>query len=427
MLWPKDPTPHGLIAMHHPTFAVRYHLMGKVRNVRVDRITAQIIGLSIYTLLFFFSAGLVTSYLSIYMYEVLGITLVSQITLLLGLQAVIDIPFLLVSGWLADYGSPRRLLILGALILLFPSVLLSLQLFPLASVVLALFGAEISGSVVGTITYKLVAAAAKRTSSFGRYYGIYSGSIKLSGLVSGFTGGMILEGWGYIPLFTISALALAISLIAPLALSVPSPARDGAGRSGFWGELKDGLRAVTSNREILLFTVMDSVGVFFFMLGVSVRRLYVREVISASFLLLGLLLLISGVSSTLMGYVSGLIGDRAGLARSLFALSLPFSAGMLLLVAVGDPAVLPIPYLLFGISEGSYHTLAEALNARICPEEYIGRIWGIQSVLTSLMAMAGTFASGMLWDLINPAAPLLVSGIVGLIVDVLMYITFRRY
>ncbi len=314
--------------------------------MRVDKITAQIIGLSAYTLLFFFSAGLVTSYLSIYMYEVLGM-LVTQIALLFGLQAIIDVPFLLVSGWLADYESPRTLLIMGTSILMIPSMLLSLQLFPLVSVVLALFGAEISGSIVGTITYKLVASAAKRTSSFGRYYGIYSGSIKLSGLVSGFVGGMILEGWGYVLLFTISAFALAVSLFAPLTLNVTSPAGEGTRRSGFLEELKDGLRVITSSKEILLFTLMDSVGVFFFIIGVSVRRLYVREVINASFLLIGLLLLVSGVSSTLMGYLSGLIGDRAGLAKSLFVLSLPFSVGMLLLVVVGDPALLLAPYILF--------------------------------------------------------------------------------
>ena len=157
------------------------------------------------------------------------------------------------------------------------------------------------------------------------------------------------------------------------------------------------------------------------------RRLYVREVLNSSFLLLAFLILISGISSTLMGYLSGLIGDRVGLARSLFVLSLPFSVGMLLLALIGDPAVLFAPYLLFGISEGSYHTLAEALNAKICPEEYVGRIWGIQLVLMSLMAMVGTFASGMLWDFVHPAAPLLISGVAGLIVDAPLYISFRGY
>lgn len=389
-------------------------------------INRKILFVSLLNFFYSFGVGLAFVFVTIYMKEELRIP-VYMVGVLLSVQAILDIPVLPVSGYLADIKSKPKLLALAIFLgVLSITLLILAKHSPLLMSVLALMIVEIANSIENMTAYSLIASLIEED-KFGESYGVFSAFSKLSSFLIGMVAGLLVKSYGYLMLYSLSLFIISLALIFlhPLKdISIES----GEYQNNIVVAFSESIIVLKNNKPLMIFTLLDSLGVFFFMLGVSFRTLYVKDVLMFNIESVGALISVMGFASVIITYITGKLSDKVGKGVILFVFGVPWSVGMILLgLKITNPLLITATFIMFGVSQGAYYSVAEALNAKLCPKEHLGRIFSIQAFLASILQLPAPLIAGLMWEHISPQMPFLVAGFIGLTSDFIWLILFKEY
>ena len=129
----------------------------------------------------------------------------------------------------------------------------------------------------------------------------------------------------------------------------------------------------------------------------------------------------------LFSYPMGILADKFG-KRNIFTIGLFIFSAVYLGFALNESFMfIWLLFALYGIYTASTEGVAKAWIADLIPDEYRGTGIGLLTALTSFAMMAGSFATGILWDLYGPSVPFILSAIVsGIIAFSLLFLRILK-
>ncbi|MCW3127148.1 MAG: transporter [Bacteroidetes bacterium] len=126
----------------------------------------------------------------------------------------------------------------------------------------------------------------------------------------------------------------------------------------------------------------------------------------------------------LASFPLGAMGDKFGLKRT-YILGLILFAGVYTLMGLGNTMAFFIPaFLLYGLFSAATEGISKALVTTIVPRSETASAVGSLAGLTSLMALASSTLTGLLWNYINGETALLISA--GGAVIAAVYLSFVK-
>jgi MFS family permease len=364
--------------------------------------------------------------LSVYAYDKGGTTAVGIISVLRLLPAAIASPFL---ATLADRYRRERVMM--------GTDLIRAVLMALAAVVIATDGPALVVYAVVILT-NLVGVAFRPAQS-ALLPGLARDPAELSAAnvaastldaVSTFAGpaigGIILAFWNVQAVFGLNALWFLSSAMLLVGLRAPAPAAsplDAAGKPpGFFSELREGMRAVASDRNVATVTGLYTAQAFIAGALNVLIVLVAFELIDAGDAGVGYLSAALGIGGFVGGFVALVLATRGRLAAD-------FGIGVVLFgvpfAVIGIFASYPVALLAFGVV-GLGNSVADiaalTLFQRIVPDHVLGRVLGVLEGLLLgaiglgglaaplCIALIGTKPSLLAAGIVLPAATLLVAG-----------------
>ncbi len=364
--------------------------------------------------------------LSVYAYEQGGTTAVGIISVLRLLPAAIASPFL---ATLADRYRRERVMM--------GTDLIRAGLMALAAAVIATDGPALVVYAVVVLTN--LVGVAFRPAQAALLPGLARDPAELSAAnvaastldaVSTFAGpaigGIILALWNVQAVFGLNALWFLSSAVLLIGLRAPAPASsplDEAGnRPGFFSELREGMRAVASNRNVATVTGLYTAQAFIAGALNVLVVLVAFELIDAGNSGVGYLSAALGIGGFLGGFAALVLATRGRLAAD-------FGLGVVLFgvpfAVIGLVATYPVALLAFavvGIGNSVADIAALTLFQRIVPDHVLGRVLGVLEGLLLgaiglgglaaplCIALVGTRPSLIAAGVLLPVATLLVAG-----------------
>ena len=335
--------------------------------------------------------------LSVYAYEKGGTTAVGVISVLRLLPAALASPFL---ATLADRYRRERVMMATDLI--------RAVLMALAAVVIATDGPALVVYAVVILTN--LVGVAFRPAQAALLPGLARSPAELSAAnvaastldaVSTFAGpaigGIILALWNVQAVFGLNALWFLSSAVLLLGLRAPAPAAsplDASGnRPGFFSELREGLKAVASDRNVSTVTALYTAQAFIAGAMNVLIVLVALELVDAGNAGVGYLSAALGVGGLVGGFVALVLATRGRLATD-------FGLGVVLFgvpfAVIGVFASYPVALLAFaviGIGNSVADIAALTLFQRIVPDHVLGRVLGVlEGVLLGAIGVGGLVA-----------------------------------
>ena len=354
--------------------------------------------------------------LSVYAYDKGGTTAVGIISVLRLLPAAIASPFL---ATLADRYRRERVMM--------GTDLIRAALMAIAAVVIATNGPALVVYAVVILTN--LVGVAFRPAQAALLPGLARDPAELSAAnvaastldaVSTFAGpaigGIILALWNVEAVFGVNALWFLSSAVMLVGLRAPAPAAsplDAAGnRPGFASELREGLRAVASDRNVATVTGLYTAQAFIAGALNVLVVLVAFELIDVGDAGVGWLSAALGVGGFVGGFVALVLATRGRLAAD-------FGLGVVLFgipfAVIGIFASYPVALLAFavvGIGNSVADIAALTLFQRIVPDHVLGRVLGVlEGILLGAIGLGG-LAAPLCIALIGTKPSLLVAGIV---------------
>jgi MFS family permease len=353
--------------------------------------------------------------LSVYAYDKGGTTAVGIISVLRLLPAAIASPFL---ATLADRYRRERVMM--------GTDLIRAALMALAAVVIATDGPALVVYAVVILTN--LVGVAFRPAQAALLPGLARDPAELSAAnvaastldaVSTFAGpaigGIILALWNVQAVFGLNALWFLSSAVLLVGLRAPAPASsplDASGnRPGFFSELREGMRAVASDRNVSTVTGLYTAQAFIAGALNVLVVLVAFELIDAGDAGVGYLSAALGIGGFVGGFVALVLATRGRLAAD-------FGIGVVLFgvpfAVIGIFASYPVALLAFGVV-GIGNSVADiaalTLFQRIVPDHVLGRVLGVlEGVLLGAIGLGG-LAAPLCIALIGTRPSLLVAGI----------------
>ena len=223
--------------------------------------------------------------------------------------------------------------------------------------------------------------------------------------------------------FGVSALLLVAARI-PRAVAYYGSSRDTEFRK-FWLSFTDGLRYIASNKyllQLMAITVMATLGLS---ATVLLAAAYFGQLTGLDAQYLGLLQAMEGIGMALGAL---LIGTYASWARSRQIVSLTMivlGAGILVFALSPFYWMILVGALIVGLSVVSARTTLAAMTQALVPDSQRGRVESAMVTVTGIGTMGALILSGILGDVLGPAAVYFTTGVVVLLAGLFAIFSLR--
>jgi MFS family permease len=160
---------------------------------------------------------------------------------------------------------------------------------------------------------------------------------------------------------------------------------------------RDGMAILKADKNCRKWVIISAVGGMPMTFILPYVQLYASEAKQASAATLAAMVTATALTSVLLGYVTGILGDKHGRKPVLFATTGLYIVAMLLLIFAKSPKMLIIVGMLQGFQEigGS---VAGSVSHELVPARLMGRWIGAVGMFTSIFGAIMAAFSGIIYD-----------------------------
>jgi MFS family permease len=181
--------------------------------------------------------------------------------------------------------------------------------------------------------------------------------------------------------------------------------------SGFWRKVSGEYKFVLI--MITIFSFVNSSDVFLIL-----KSRFISD--SNTIAILGYVFF--NIVYAIFSYPLGHLSDKYG-KKNIFSLGLIIFSLVYLGFAFNQEMIFVwFLFALYGIYSAATEGVSKAWITDIVPGELYGSAIGFLTMFSSLAVMIGTFTAGVLWDLLGPAIPFLISSIISFLIAIILFI-----
>ncbi|MBQ4507083.1 MAG: MFS transporter [Firmicutes bacterium] len=167
------------------------------------------------------------------------------------------------------------------------------------------------------------------------------------------------------------------------------------------GALANGLEILRTNPNARKWLVISAVANLPNALVLPFVQVYAGEVKMASVTVLATMVTAHAVTSTFLGYPVGVLADRFGRKKVIYATTALFWLSMILLITAPSPAVL----ILAGVLQGFFYIsspLSGAIQRELVSQDVMGTWIGLTKFSNAIVAALMASVGGLIYDNIGP-------------------------
>ncbi len=365
---------------------------------RFDRQVWALFGASIIAVM---GTSLVMTFMSIYMYENLGMTM-TQVGMADFITAIVGAISAYVGGAMCDAHGRKKLLITGLTMQILSYVLISMSIDNHVTIplfILALAFNSFNGGLYKTIPDVMIADIVK-PHDIVEAYGLIRIGANLGWVIGPIMGGIFLIFTSYGNLFYITALTTFAYLL--IALFVLRDTKPTITKERF--KLRD-ITVVAGDRPFLLFCLLMLFMTIPYQQMYTLFSVYSSSYVGLDQFWIGILFALSGLMVALFQYSISQRVSRHSMTTALAAAALIFSLGFGILSL---STAIFVPFIAMGVitlAEMIWSPASSTLQAKMSPENMRGRYFGFNGLTGNIGWAIGPLFGGVLKDSMNNNVP----------------------
>ena len=328
-----------------------------------------------------------------------------EIGLVLSLASILAMAMMIPSGLLMNRIGKKRTLLVSVVLAALPPLLISFMddwrwVTPLYMV----FSASFSFFIVSRMAMISESATPGNRATL---FGVMNLAWPIGGIIAPTLSGFLVENFGWAPIFQVTTLIMAASLIPTLRLEEPA--------APVIEEQVPVKRPSILDREYLPF--MTLIFLFQFLAGMvegtisTVLPLFLKNQIMISESLIGLFFTASSLLILVIQIPSGRLADRYGRKRVIVLSLLPIPLLLGAWLFVDDWLLLLVIYAVFNGLRSMTWPSSLALLADIIPSELMGSAMGIRMTSMRLGSTVAPVLAGYLYSSVGYRSPFLASAV----------------
>jgi MFS family permease len=208
-------------------------------------------------------------------------------------------------------------------------------------------------------------------------------------------------------------VAIVLVLMIPKSFGKPIPEKAMAlkMRSGFWEDIRFGIRYLISSRPLRKLVIQTTIIGFAFALSQATMVLYLLEVQKVPVAAFGFVMMSFGIGAFAGSISAPRLAARFGPGMVLATINI--AAGVLMIGLAFAPNIWFVIslFVLIGFTSGTWNVLLMSLYHRLIPNDLFGRIHGTRRTLVWGMMPLGSLLGGVI-ALIDLRLPFLVGGFI---------------
>jgi MFS family permease len=356
-----------------------------------------------------FGTSLVMTFLSIYMYEHMGMTM-TEVGIAVFLSSILGAAAAYLGGSLCDSYGRKKMLIIGLVLQIVAYIVLSLAMDSGVEYLLfvcALSFSNIIGGLYRSVPEVMVADVVKQEDRV-EAYGLLRIGANLGWVVGPVLGGFCLLFLSYPLMFYITALTTFIYLLIALFLlrdTMPSGQKDRL-------KLRD-IVQVASDKPFLLFCLINLLMTIPYQQMYTLFSVYSSAYVHLNEFWIGVLFAESGFLVVLFQFFISMKVKDHKMTAALACAAVVFAAGFGML-SLSTFVILPfIGIGIMTLGEMIWSPANSTMQANMSPESHRGRYFGFAALFSSVGFAVGPLFGGVLKDSMNnnvPAMWIVVSG-----------------
>jgi DHA1 family multidrug resistance protein-like MFS transporter len=364
-----------------------------------------------------FSSQLITPLFPLYL-EDLGASEV-EIGLVLSMASIMATAMMIPSGLLMNRIGKKRTLLVSVVLAALPPVLISfLDDWRWVTPLYIVFSSAFSFFIVSRMAMISESATPRNRATL---FGIMNLAWPIAGIVAPTLSGFLIENFGWSPIFQVTTLIMAASLIPTLKLEEPT--------SPVEVEQVHAKRPSLLDREYLPF--MTLIFLFQFLAGMlegmlgMVLPLFLKNQILITESLIGLFFTASSLVILVTQIPSGRLADRYGRKRVMVLSLLPIPLLLGAWLVVDDWWILLVMYASVSGLRSMTWPSSLALLADFIPSELIGSAVGVRMASLRLGSTVAPVLAGYLYSTVGHRSPFLVSAVL-VAFSIIIGLTFKE-
>jgi MFS family permease len=365
---------------------------------RFDRQVWSLFGASIIAVM---GSSLVMTFMSIYMYESLGMTMV-QVGIADFITTIVGAAAAYMGGALCDTYGRKMLLVAGLSLQVFSYVLISLSINEKLSIplfILALAFNSFNGGIYNTIPSVMIADVVE-PSRLVEAYGLIRIGSNLGWVAGPIIGGTFLIFTTYANLFYITALTTFTYLIIAIFILRDTSPKAVTERFKF----KD-IITVAQDRLFLAYCILSLFMIIPYQQMYTLLSVYSSAYVGLNQFWIGVLFAVSGLMVVSMQYYISMRVRRYRMTSMIALGALVFALGFGLL-STSTAIIMPfIGMAVITTGEMVWSPATSTLQANMSPEKMRGRYFGLNGLITSIGWAIGPLFGGVLKDSLNNDVP----------------------
>jgi MFS family permease len=128
-----------------------------------------------------------------------------------------------------------------------------------------------------------------------------------------------------------------------------------------------------------------------------------------------ILYLLFTLTAAFISIPAGKLADKIGRKNVLYLSYFFWATVLLLFVYVETIIGIILAFIFYGLHKGALDPIQKTLVAELAPKEYVASTIGAFQMVIGLVALPASVFAGLLWDKVNPQAPIYFSLVLTLI------------
>jgi len=238
----------------------------------------------------------------------------------------------------------------------------------------------------------------------------------LSSIVAPLAAAYLIASMGGLSARAIRALFL-VQLLGLILASLPAIliVRDlrAVGGASLRAAVSESIQLLRLNPWLWRWIFVEALGGYVFSLTMPFQMIYAVKVKGADEFTIGYMGLALNLGSMISSPLAGRLADRIGRVRTILLLRPLYYASVIMLILAPSPAYLILAFLIRGLFFAS-GAVFQTLALELVTYEYRGRWSAVRSLISMISRSPAPFIGGILYTLVAPEAPFLVSIVIDL-------------